>query len=762
MDQKTEQKKILLEYYDQVRRVYSDEAVIEIMRKFLEKCTGLGLNLISYYFEGSIAYRLNSYSDAMKICEKSMNIDKKFPPTWILLGNIHYAQGRYDKALDAYDHSIDLDEQNASPWHGKGTIFNAQGNYEMALEAFNIAIKFDIENSKPWGGKGFAYYHLGEYEKSNDAFDKALLIDKEYPNGWFGKSCVLGKQGHYNRAFDAIEYAIELNKTSMDAWSQKGNIYKELGENNKAIETYETAILLNKKEAAVPWNQKAIVHLKLSENDKAMEAFKKALSLETQPYNKTIIEKNIKRLENNLKASEKTDKDDDRITKVLKQINQKGMARNASKNQKSFYSFLDEKPAVLKKLNIENCFSVLRRWNSYTPIIANNYHISKGGGYFIKVGGEGIVIDPGFNFIDNFKGAGHLFNEIDAVVVSHAHNDHTADLESILTLLHKYNEIIKGDPDNENSNDSIDGSKQRQDICNEIAQERNIDPNKVETKDIQEVFKKSKREKTIKIYMTLSTFKKYSGMFDLFSSAYYSVHIIEEGSNIKVCGIEMEVLKAKHYDIISDRNSVGFVFKIKGSVIVYTGDTGWNDTIESEYKRVKKKYKKVDLLIAHLGGFKSYELNYLNKDNTSKKTYYKNHLGRLGLVRINEVLQPEVCFISEFGEELKGHRIELAEIFNDAFESETVFFAADIGLSIDLKTKRIHAITSIDTAKYEYSKEFVDYKEVKARILRKDYSLHYYHEPKEPIFDVCDLVEILSEEFDQSTKGNGLKSEKSE
>ncbi len=79
--------------------------------------------------------------------------------------------------------------------------------------------------------------------------------------------------------------------------------------------------------------------------------------------------------------------------------------------------------------------------------MSNNWGSLQGGGYFFKIHDYGIVIDPGFNFLDNFKYAGYSFNDIDHILITHAHNDHTTDLESILTLLHQYNEAILGDYD---------------------------------------------------------------------------------------------------------------------------------------------------------------------------------------------------------------------------------------------------------------------------------------------------------------------------
>lgn len=91
-------------------------------------------------------------------------------------------------------------------------------------------------------------------------------------------------------------------------------------------------------------------------------------------------------------------------------------------------------------------FYVLRRWNSFTPIVPDlkdKDRIYRGGGYFIWHNDKGTVIDPGFRFIRNFAEAGGRVADIDNIVITHAHNDHTADLESIFTVLYQHNATIK-------------------------------------------------------------------------------------------------------------------------------------------------------------------------------------------------------------------------------------------------------------------------------------------------------------------------------
>jgi len=117
----------------------------------------------------------------------------------------------------------------------------------------------------------------------------------------------------------------------------------------------------------------------------------------------------------------------------------------------------------------------------------------------LHLGESGIVFDPGFDFIENFMEAEFTFSQISKVFISHAHNDHDADLESILTLLHVYNSEVK---DNvvkilieEASDEKIPGlmKKTENEIYDFLNSEFSIRYNN--------------RRKVIDIYLSLSAFK---------------------------------------------------------------------------------------------------------------------------------------------------------------------------------------------------------------------------------------------------------------
>lgn len=302
---------------------------------------------------------------------------------------------------------------------------------------------------------------------------------------------------------------------------------------------------------------------------------------------------------------------------------------------KDYFKYIEESEKQIEKfiqdgrteIEPSNQLVVLRKWNSYTPILPSQEdYVNKGGGYFIKFGDVGIVVDPGYNFIENFLKAGFKLDDIDHIFISHAHNDHTVELEGIFSLLYKRNQ-------------------------------RNDNPKK------------------IKLYMNLGSFKKFSGYFDLSnpSNKFYidNIIILNKHQLFKLNdNIEVFTTEAKHHEMITNKYALGFTFVFnlnddEKRVVKFTCDTGWDEDLESRNKKEEEVFKidKVDILVAHLGSMKQKELNYdIQKSlKENKMNLYPNHLGLIGIVAAIHFWQPELTLISEFGEELNAIRHKIAE-----------------------------------------------------------------------------------------------------
>lgn len=278
----------------------------------------------------------------------------------------------------------------------------------------------------------------------------------------------------------------------------------------------------------------------------------------------------------------------------LKDVKESYLA-SIKENKEKFDKFIS--PGKSIKEDTFSFLSILRKWNSYTPVLPAKGGHPKGGGYYVYHKGIGVVIDPGFNFIQNFFEQGFKLDDIDVIIITHAHNDHTVELESIFSLLHKRN-------------------------------------NKIE---------KPENLKRVDIYLNLGSFKKFAAFFDLSHENYpnYIGNIVLLDSHNEYAipksnhNSDMIIIttKTQHHEMITCSYALGFILKCGDKIIKFTGDTGWNPKIEEQNGLFldSKQLERIDILIPHLGSIEDKEFNFNFEDsidkNINNKIFYKQHLG---------------------------------------------------------------------------------------------------------------------------------------
>ncbi|MDR0461165.1 MAG: tetratricopeptide repeat protein, partial [Nitrososphaerota archaeon] len=609
------------------------------------------------------------------------------------------------------------------------------------------------------------YLTLGKYSKALANYNKAIELKPDYADSYFNRGYFYQTLEKYSKALTDYDKAIELKPDYADAYNNRGSAYLTLGKYSKALTDYNKVIKLNPNDAMV-YRARANLHDILNKKESAEKDREKADVLyKMQGYDKKL---SLYVEETEIKNTETKPSDENKELKKLMGIIEKYEIDKESKDVNK-----DFKEQLLKESvndSLKYGFWVLRRWNSYTPILNSKVNSSsKGGGYFFKTKDCGIVIDPGFNFIENFTLKKFLFREIDHIFITHAHNDHTADLESLLTLLYKHNDLVLGDIDEVSSPDEelrvsnkLDTQTQMQKAVKDWVEKwKALKENKGKKdgewqkiiqdddgvrseikRNAKEKFKNDPRRKRISLYMTASTYKKYAPMLELKAENDYKVIIIKTDDTIQLKdpneqnkdnyskNIHIKVIPANHDDILSDRDSVGFVIRDEDTnfALVYTGDTGYDVKMNKVYSELKSDLagKKI-FLLAHLGGFKLREKPDYSKDIEGNKRYFnKNHLGRMGMVFIIKALQPDLCIISEFGEEFLNHRVKLRDAFRESFEKfNTVFLAADIGLHFNTEGK-ICAITEVDVKTHIATRSFISPADVDIKDNTSDSTICYF------------------------------------
>jgi len=231
-----------------------------------------------------------------------------------------------------------------------------------------------------------------------------------------------------------------------------------------------------------------------------------------------------------------------------------------------------------------NKLVVLRRWQSFNPRVPRpSGERVLGGGFYLRWQGKGIVIDPGFDFIQNFYDEGFSLEDIDAVIITHCHPDHADELTTIITLLHEWNEFWDKMPKSEGPT----------------------------------------RGKCLDLFLNESTYRSYESLVYARDTAVRSVQILpssswkpeKEGDEVRRgypitrrlrdrYQMDIEIIPARHPDVVSEDSAIGVKLRLyhkprstgDPTIVGFTGDTQF-------YRNFKlaRQFQNCDVLVANLG-----------------------------------------------------------------------------------------------------------------------------------------------------------------
>ena len=280
-----------------------------------------------------------------------------------------------------------------------------------------------------------------------------------------------------------------------------------------------------------------------------------------------------------------------------------------------------------------NKFVVLRRWQSFNPKIPrprDNNNV-RGGGCFLLWRGKGIVIDPGYDFIQNFYEEGFSVNDIDAVVITHSHPDHDDDFSSLTTLIREWNSYHEKMGYEKDELSKIDV------FLNESTHIKFSAWLKATGKGIGKV-----------IPLPLVVWEDYSTeTTEAIRGKNVIIYLREKYY------LDIEVVPAWHNDVIGRTSAVGLKLHLfsethsdtenKVAIIGYTGDTMAynlkskdNKNGETKSLSINDQYSDCDMLIAHLGDIRLRELSRVLKEKNPET-------GNIVSICINSLLIDWFC-----------------------------------------------------------------------------------------------------------------------
>jgi tetratricopeptide (TPR) repeat protein/ribonuclease BN (tRNA processing enzyme) len=322
----------------------------------------------------------------------------------------------------------------------EASLLNNDKEWDQTIRLLTPVVEHQFSmRGHAWDRLAFAYWKKEDFDSAIKSYQRALEEDSYDTPGLallnMGNSFDRG--GNPDKAIECYERAAEA--LSEGDYDHPGGALYNLGEvwlwkydSEKALDYFTRAALAYKNAGDEEnWADAEFRASLLRDVQKAKEEGRSHRAREKESFARLLTTKGERP-----QTPERPVREDPR-DKIVAELSKHSVASNEYHDKGT-------------ESGLNHVLAVLKGWSSSIPIVAKvrkdafNRQACRGGGYFIKAGAQGIVLDPGYDFLETFTEAGFHIREVTDVIVSHNHPDHRDDLTSIADLEYQH---VRGLPD---------------------------------------------------------------------------------------------------------------------------------------------------------------------------------------------------------------------------------------------------------------------------------------------------------------------------
>ena len=178
--------------------------------------------------KAQIDIETREFDNAIKSCEKSIELDSDFPPSYHNMGNAYHNKKDYDTAISNYKKAVELNPEYKEAWNDMGFSYELKSDFDNALNSLKTAIEVDRDYTMAYYNMGNVYKHRNELDNAIESYNKVVQLNPNNAKAWLFLASIYHEQKEYNNANQHLEKAIELDPVISKELSPQLKIFKDL------------------------------------------------------------------------------------------------------------------------------------------------------------------------------------------------------------------------------------------------------------------------------------------------------------------------------------------------------------------------------------------------------------------------------------------------------------------------------------------------------------------------------------------------------
>ncbi len=250
----------------------------------LPQATTSSLAALKKFSDGSRAWDIGKYDDAVAFWNEVVKLDSSFAWAHTTLGMYYYwyykrpeGDFHFDRALRALDKTTERERL----WI-LALIYAAKGNRKESIKYNKLFLSMFPDNRDAWFNLGNQYMRTEQHEKALEAYRKTVELDPQMSNAYINIATVYQGIGKFNESIENYEIAVKI----LPMWITHLTINKEYafsyiknGDFEKGREIITAMLSESDEKKAMGYRSLALLDMYLGKYSSAIEHLKKAIVL---------------------------------------------------------------------------------------------------------------------------------------------------------------------------------------------------------------------------------------------------------------------------------------------------------------------------------------------------------------------------------------------------------------------------------------------------------------------------------------------------
>lgn len=201
----------------------------------------------AYMTRAQLKIELNDSIEALKLLDRSIELDKSSAYAFALRSMLLAQQDRFDEALEDMNRAVRLDPEQPSFYINRALIKYNQDDLNAAVHDYDMALELDPESTVGHYNRGLLRAQVGDRNRAIDDFTAVIAHEPDNTFAIYNRAILRDEVGDLQGAIEDYSLVYEQHPNYFPVLYARSEAYRKLGKTRQSDEDYRLAFAVQNR-----------------------------------------------------------------------------------------------------------------------------------------------------------------------------------------------------------------------------------------------------------------------------------------------------------------------------------------------------------------------------------------------------------------------------------------------------------------------------------------------------------------------------------